>query len=80
MCFFFFPSILDRYRLVILFIALIHYICCLKMYLHQTLQMGFVFVLKMFQNKCNRDCNRDYFQWNCNHNQKHNEKVAPAKS
>jgi len=26
--------------------------------------MGFVFVLKMFKDKCNRDCNRDYFQCN----------------
>jgi len=23
------------------------------------MQTGFVFVLKMFQEKCNRDCNRD---------------------
>jgi len=32
---------------------------CLKIYLYQTLQMGFVFVLKMFQDKCNRHLNRD---------------------
>jgi len=30
------------------------------------MQKGFVIVLKMFQDKCNRDCNRDYFQ--CNRN------------
>jgi len=28
--------------------------------------MGFVFVLKMFQDKRSRDCNCDYFQ--CNRN------------
>jgi len=28
------------------------------------MQMGFVFVLKMFQDKCNHECNRDYFQSN----------------
>jgi len=26
------------------------------------MQMEFVFALKMFQDKCNRDCNRDYFR------------------
>jgi len=52
---------LDPYRLVISFIAFINIICCLKRYLHQTMQTGFVFVLKMFQDICNRDCNRDYF-------------------
>jgi len=26
------------------------------------MQMGFVFILKTFQDKCNRDCDRDYFQ------------------
>jgi len=30
------------------------------------MQMEFVFILKMFQDKCNRDCNRDYFQYNRN--------------
>ena len=25
------------------------------------MHMGFVFVLKTFQDKCNRDCNRDRF-------------------
>jgi len=59
--------VFDPYRLVISFIALmIHIVCCLKIYLHQTMQMGFVFVLKMFQGKCNRDCNCDYFQRNRN--------------
>jgi len=33
------------------------------------MQTGFVFVLKMFQDKCNRDCNHDYFQ--CNRNRLH---------
>ena len=37
--------------------------------IHPTIQIGFVFVLKMFQDKCNRDCNRDYFQ--CNRNRLH---------
>jgi len=35
------------------------------------MQIGFVFILKMFQNKCNRDCNRDYFQCNRNRNRLH---------
>jgi len=26
------------------------------------MQMGFVFILKMYQDKCNCDCNCDYFQ------------------
>jgi len=30
------------------------------------MQMGFVVVPKMFQDNCNCDCNRDYFQ--CNRN------------
>ena len=34
--------------------------------LHQTVQIRFVFVLKMFQDKCNRDFNRGYLQ--CNRN------------
>jgi len=33
------------------------------------MQMGFIFVLKVFQDQCNRDCNCDYFQ--CNRNQLH---------
>jgi len=57
---------LDPYRLVISFIAFINIVCCLKRYLHQTMKMGFVFVLKMFQDKGNQDCNHDYFQ--CNRN------------
>jgi len=61
--------VLDPYRFVISFIAFIHIVYCLKIYLHQTIQMGFVFVLKMLQDKCNRDCNRDYFQ--CNPNRLH---------
>jgi len=32
---------------------------------------GFVFFLRMFQDKRNRDCNRDYLQCNGNHNQLH---------
>jgi len=60
---------LDPYRLVISFTAFINIVCCLKTYLHQTMQIGFVFVLKMHQDKCNRDCNRDYFQ--CNRNWLH---------
>jgi len=28
--------------------------------LYKTMQMGFVFFLRMFQDKCNRDCNCDY--------------------
>jgi len=35
-------------------------------YLHQTMQTGFVFFLKIFQDKCNWDYDCDYFQ--CNHN------------
>jgi len=30
---------------------------------------GFVFFLRMSQDKCNRNCNRDYFQ--CNRNRFH---------
>jgi len=56
--------VLDPYRLAISFIALIHTVCCLKTYLHKTMQMGFVFCLRMFQDKCNRDCNRDYLHRN----------------
>jgi len=33
------------------------------------MQMGFVFLLRMFQDKCNRDYNRDCLQ--CNHNRLH---------
>jgi len=65
MCFYFFP-VLDPYRLVISFVALIH---IAKMYLHQTVQMSFLSVLKMFQDKCNLDCNHDDFQ--CNRNRLH---------
>jgi len=60
--------VLDPFRLVtlILFIALIHIVCCLKIYLHQTMQtlMVFAYILKMFQDKCNRNCDRDYVQCN----------------
>jgi len=35
------------------------------------MQMGFVFSLRMFQDKCNLDCNRDYFQCNRNGNRLH---------
>jgi len=31
------------------------------LYLHQTMQVRFVFILKMFQDKCNHDCNCDYY-------------------
>jgi len=61
--------VLDPYRLLILSIALIRIMCCPKIYLHKTMQMGFVFFLWMFQDKCNRDCNRDYLQ--CNRNRLH---------
>jgi len=63
MCFFFFP-VLDPYRLVISFIALIHIVCCLKMYFHQRSNhvKEYCFLLEVFQDKCNRDCSRDYFQ------------------
>jgi len=62
--------VLDPYRLEISFIALIHMVCCLKIYLQKTVQMGFVFFLRMLQDKCKRDCNRDYLQcnrdrWHC---------------
>ena len=66
MCFFFF-LVLDPDRLIILLIALIHIVCCLKIDLHKTTQMGFVFFLRMFHEKCNHDCNHDYLQ--CNRNQ-----------
>jgi len=59
----------DPYCLVISFIAFVNIVCSLKIYLHQTMQMGFVLVLKMFQDKRNRDCDRDYFQ--CNRNRLH---------
>jgi len=61
MFFFIFP-VLDHYKLVILFITFIHIVCCLKIYVHQIIQTGFVFFLRMFQDKCNRDCNCDYLQ------------------
>jgi len=61
----------DPYTLVISFIALIQIECFLKIYLHKTMQMGFVFFLRMFPDKCNRDCNRDYFQCNRNLNRLH---------
>jgi len=35
------------------------------------MQMGFVVVLKKFQDKSNRDCNRNYFQCNRNRNRLH---------
>jgi len=53
--------VLDPFRLVISFIAFTNIVCCLKIYLHQTMQIGFVFV-QMFQDKCNRD----YIQSNRN--------------
>jgi len=37
------------------------------MNLHQPTQMGFIFVLKIFQDKCNCKFNRDYFQCNWSH-------------
>jgi len=54
MIFAFFP-VLNLYRLVISFIAFIHIVCYLKIYLRETIQIGFVFFLRMFQNKCNRN-------------------------
>jgi len=35
-------TVLNPYRLAILFIAFIHIVCCLKIYLHENIQMGFV--------------------------------------
>jgi len=35
---------------------------CVKIYLHQTMKMVFIFFLRIFQD----NCNRDYFQ--CNRN------------
>jgi len=63
--------VLDPYRLVISFIAFINCVRCLKIYLHQTMQMGFVFVLKMFQDRCNHDYKCDYFQCNRNRDRLH---------
>jgi len=28
------------------------------------MQMGLVFILKMFQDKCNHDCNHEYYTFN----------------
>ena len=61
--------VLGPYKLIISLIAFINIVCGLKIYLHQTMQMRFVFVLKMFQANFNRDCNRDSFQ--CNRNRLH---------
>jgi len=67
--FLFFP-VHNPCRLVISFIVFIRIVYCLKLYVNVTCtQMGFVFFLRMFQDKCNRDCNRDYFQ--CNRNRLH---------
>jgi len=47
---FIFP-VLNAYRLVIS--AFIHITCCLKIYLYtSTMRMGFVFLMRMFQDKC----------------------------
>jgi len=62
---FFFSAILNLYRLVILFIAFIHIICCLNIFLHETMQMGFCFLFEDFQDKFNHNYNY-YFQ--CNRN------------
>jgi len=61
--------VLDPYRLVSSFIALIHIVCCLKICLYKTMPMGIVFFLRMSQDKSNGDCNRDYLQ--CNRNRLH---------
>ena len=45
MCFF---PVLNPYRLVISFIALIHIACCVKLHFHQAIQMGFVFHIHGF--------------------------------
>ena len=66
---FFFFAVLNLYRLIISFIAFIHIVRCLKLYLREATQMDLIAFLRMFQNKCDRDCNRDYFQ--CNRNQIH---------
>jgi len=36
------------------FVALIHIVCYQKIYLHKTMQMGFVFFVKVFQDNSNR--------------------------
>jgi len=56
-----------HYSLVICNIVycITHIIYCLKIYLHQTMRMDFVFFLTMFQDKRNRD----YCQ--CNPNRLH---------
>jgi len=66
--FLFFP-VHNPCPLVISFTAFIHIVCCLKLYLRETMLMGFVFFLRMSQDKCNADCNRDCFQ--CNRNRLH---------
>jgi len=66
-CVFYFFPVLGP-RLVISFITLIHIVCCRKI-LHQTMWMGFVFVLNLFPDKCKCDYNRDYFK--CNRNRLH---------
>jgi len=48
------------------FIASIHIVRCLKIYVHQTIQMDFVSFWRCFKIKCNRDCTCDYLQ--CNRN------------
>jgi len=62
-------QVLDPQQIVISFIAFIDMARCLKIYLHQTRQIGFIFILKMFHDKCNCNCNCDYFQ--CNQNKLH---------
>jgi len=51
----------NYYKFYFSFIAFINIMCRLKIYLHQAMHMGFVFILKMFQDKYNRFCYRDYF-------------------
>jgi len=59
--------VLDPYRLVIAFIALIHIVLSKSVIASN----DFVFVLKMIQDKCSRSCNRDYFQCNRERNRSH---------
>jgi len=61
--------VLDPYRLVISFTALIHTVCYLKIYLHETMKT--VIFLRMFQDKYNRDCNCEHLQCNRNRNRLH---------
>ena len=64
----FFP-VRNPYRLVILFVAFIHIVCCLSIHLYQTMHIDMFFSEDVKRDKCNRDCNRDYYQ--CYRNRLH---------